>query len=139
LGLENLEYIARSIASTIRKVYRICKIQVLSPAPEKGFFLGLYCTKLAPISKIIITSVPRALRVSVRSTELSKNGKYGRTQYKIRTRFYKAKCAGKVLLLLGSNFLKFRKGFFGFRRAGRVRKGGTAGFGILGGLWIKNT
>lgn len=27
-GLENLEYIARSVASTIRKVYRSCKLRV---------------------------------------------------------------------------------------------------------------
>jgi len=37
-------------------------------------------------------------------------------------------------------FLKFRKGFwFGFRRAGRVREGSTAGFGILGGAKNQNT
>jgi len=55
----------------------------------------LYSTKSEPIFKIVITSVPRALRASVRSTELSKNGKCGRTQIQSGRDFAKAIFWGK--------------------------------------------
>jgi len=47
--------------------------------------------------KIVITSVPRALRASVRSTELSKNGKCGRNvKYKHGLSFAKQFSGGRI-------------------------------------------
>jgi len=60
----------------------------------------------------------------------------GNVQYKCGLGFAKQFC-GKGFAKPRLMFLKFRKGFFGFRRAGRVREEGTAGFEFWAGAMEK--
>ncbi len=55
----------------------------------------VYCTKSEPIFKTKDTSVPRALRASVRSTELLLQQKCGKTLNTKRTRFCESNFLGK--------------------------------------------
>ena len=92
----------------------------------------LYCTKLEPIFKTKDTSVPRALRASVRSTELSKMESAGETLNAN---------ADSVLrnYFLGKGFAKprliFSAGILDFARAeeGSGEESARASVWILGG------